>query len=110
MENAIAEQVIDLMVRRLVERFDPDQIILFGSYARGTARPDSDVDLLVVMPVTGSKRAKQLELRLALHDIPVAKDIILVTPDEVIRRRNIVGTIIRPALQEGKVLYARPQR
>ena len=43
---------IDEMVRRIAKRFDPDQIILFGSRARGTARHDSDVDLLVVMPVT----------------------------------------------------------
>jgi predicted nucleotidyltransferase len=96
------------MVQRLVERFDPDQIILFGSQARGTAAPGSDVDLLVIMPVSGSKRAQQLELRMALHDIAVPKDIILATPDEVARRRDVVGTIIRPALREGKVLYARP--
>jgi uncharacterized protein len=102
-------QAIEAMVQRLVERFSPDQIILFGSHARGTAGPDSDVELLVIMPVTGSKRARQLEMRVALHDIAIPKDIILVTPDEVARRRDIVGTLIRPALQEGKVLYARPQ-
>jgi hypothetical protein len=71
------------------------------------AGPDSDVDLLVIMPVAGSKRAKQVEMRVALHDIPVPKDIILVTPDEVARRRDVVGTIIHPALREGKVLYVR---
>ena len=101
---------IDEMVRRITERFDPDQIILFGSHARGTARPDSDVDLLVVMPVAGSKRETQIAIRCALHDIHVAKDIIVATPDEVEKRRNIVGTIIRPALGEGKVLYARGRR
>jgi uncharacterized protein len=99
--------IIDEMVRRLVERFDPDQIILFGSHARGAAGPDSDVDLLVVLPVAGSKREKQIEMRVALHDIAVPNDIIVVTPDDVARRRDIVGTIIRPALREGKVLYVR---
>lgn len=103
------EQAIEMMVQRLVDRFDPEQIILFGSQARGMAAPGSDVDLLVIMPVTGSKRAKQLEMRMALHDIAVPKDIILATPDEVARRRDIVGTLIRPALREGKVLYARPR-
>jgi len=63
----------------------------------------------VIMPVSGSKRARQLELRLALHDIPIPKDIILATPEEVARRRDVVGTLIRPALREGKVLYARSQ-
>ena len=101
---------IDEMVRRIAERFDPDQIILFGSRTRGTARHDSDVDLLVVMPVTESKRETQIEIRCALHDIHVTKDIIVATPDEVERCRNIVGTIIRPALREGKVLYARGRR
>ncbi len=108
MAGMTIEQSIQLMVRRLVDRFDPDQIILFGSHARGTPGPESDVDLLVIMPVSGSKRAKQLEMRMALHDIATPKHIILATPDEVARRREIVGTIIRPALREAKVLYARP--
>jgi uncharacterized protein len=95
------------MVRRLVEQFDPDQIILFGSHARGTAGPDSDVDLLVVMPVKGSRRAKQVEMRVALHDILVSKDIVVVSPEQVRRQRHVVGTLIQPALLEGKVRYAR---
>lgn len=100
-------RAVDEMVRRLVEQFDPEQIVLFGSQARGDARWDSDVDLLVIMPFTGSKREKQLELRLAVEGIMEPKDIILASPEEVARRRNIIGTLIRPALREGKVLYAR---
>ncbi len=103
------DRTIKRMVKRLVKRFDPEQIILFGSHARGAARPDSDIDLLVVLPLQGSKRAKQVEMRLALHDIRVPKDIIVATPEEVARQRNIVGTLIRPALREGKVIYARPR-
>lgn len=98
---------IDTVVRRLVERFDPEQIILFGSQATGAARPDSDIDLLVIMPYTGSKRQRQLEMRIALDDLLIGTDIILASPDEVRRHRNTVGTLIRPALREGKVLYAR---
>lgn len=101
------DQAIEAMVRRLVEQFDPVQIILFGSHARGMAGQDSDVDLLVVLPISDSKRAKQLEMRVALHDIRIPKDIIVATPDEVARRRDIVGTIIRPALREGRILYDR---
>jgi len=95
------------MVNRIVERFDPEQIILFGSYARGSANPDSDVDLLVVMKNVKSKRAKQVEMRCALHDIRIPKDIIVVTESELERYRNIVGTIVRPALREGKSMYVR---
>ena len=61
------------MVNRIVERFDPEQIILFGSYARGSANPDSDVDLSVVMKNVKSKRAKQVEMRCALHDIRIPR-------------------------------------
>ena len=95
------------MVKRLVEQFDPDSIILFGSHARGTASADSDIDLLVVLPIKGSKRAKRIEMRLALYEFPVEMDIIVATPEDVERFRDIPGTIIRPALQEGKVMYAR---
>ena len=101
------QQTIDEMVRRIVTQFDPERIILFGSHARGTAGPDSDVDLLVVMVFEGSKREKQVEVRLALHDIRIPKDIVVVTPDELERYRDVVGTIIRPALREGKAVYER---
>jgi uncharacterized protein len=105
-EESIQEK-IDKMVRRIVKKFKPEKIILFGSYARGTPTSDSDVDLLIIMPVSGSKREKRIEIGVALHDIRIPKDIIVATPDEVERRKNLVGTIIRPALEEGKVLYAR---
>ncbi len=107
MNSEKLDRILAQMVSRLVKRFDPDQIILFGSHARGTARADSDVDLLVILPIQGSKRAKQIEMRVALHDVRVAKDILVATPEEVVRHRNIVGTIVYPALREGKVLYAR---
>jgi predicted nucleotidyltransferase len=96
------------MVRRIVSRFHPDQIILFGSHARGEAGPSSDVDLLVVMPFSGSKREKQVEIRLALQGIGISKDILVSSPEEFQWRKEIPGTIERPAALEGRVLYARP--
>ncbi|MBI4730024.1 MAG: hypothetical protein HY775_11100 [Acidobacteria bacterium] len=65
------------------------------------------MDLLVVMPVEGSKREKQLEIRLALRRFRVPKDIVVTTPEEFLWRKEIPGTIERPAMREGKVLYAR---
>jgi len=100
-------QKINAMVRRIVERFNPLKIILFGSYARGNAGPDSDVDLLIVMPVRGSKRKKAVEIGVALHDIKVAKDVIVVTPQEFEWRKDVIGTIEWPAVREGQVLYAK---
>jgi predicted nucleotidyltransferase len=98
---------IEGMVRRIVKRFDPERIILFGSYARGTAGPDSDVDLLVVMPVTGSLREKAIEIGVALHGFDMPKDIVVTTPEDFAWRKDIPGTIERPAALEGRVLYAR---
>jgi uncharacterized protein len=103
-----AQRTIKRMIRRIVERFDPERVILFGSHARGTAGPDSDVDLLVVMPVSGSKREKQLEIRLVLREFGIPKDVIVTTPEEFAWRSEIPGTIERPAATEGKVVYARP--
>jgi predicted nucleotidyltransferase len=98
---------IDRMVRQIVADFAPDQIILFGSHASDQAGPDSDVDLLVVMPIEGSKRAKQLEIRMALHDVGIPKDIIVSRPEEFQWRKDTVGTIEHPAAHGGQVLYAR---
>ena len=104
---ASVETEIQKMVRRIVRRFHPERIILFGSHARGDASPDSDVDLLVVMPVEGSRREKAIEIRVALHDIRVPKDIIVTTPEDFEWRKEIPGTIERPAAREGRALYVR---
>ncbi len=101
------QEKIQEMVNRIVERFHPEMIILFGSYARGEAGPDSDVDLLIVMPVRGSRREKAVQIGVALHDIRVPKDIIVTTPKDFEWRKEIPGTIERPAAREGMVLYAR---
>ena len=102
----VSQKLIREMVDRIVRQFEPEKVILFGSYATGQAGPDSDVDLLVIMPFSGSKRLKRLEIRMAMHDIIVPKDIIVVTPEEFAVRKDIVGTIEYPAFREGKVLYA----
>jgi predicted nucleotidyltransferase len=95
------------MVRRIVQRFDPLRIILFGSWARGEARPDSDVDLLVVLSHVENKRQATIELLRTLNGVPVAKDIVVTTPDEIATRGNVIGPVLRPALREGKVVYER---
>ena len=98
---------IQRMVTRIVKEFRPERVILFGSHARGEGGPDSDVDLLVVMPVEGSRRDKAIEIGVALHDIRIPKDIIVTTPEDFEWRKEIAGTIERPAAMEGKTLYAK---
>ena len=95
------------IVQRVVPRFDPIRIILFGSHARGVAGPYSDLDLLVVLPHVTDKRKAGVEIRRVLADLTVPSDIIVTTPEEITRRGHLVGDVLRPALREGKVLYER---
>jgi predicted nucleotidyltransferase len=101
------KESIQEITSRIVRDFRPLRLILFGSHARGEARPDSDIDLLVVLPKVLDKRRVAVEIRRALGDLPICKDIVVTTPEEVSRRGNLIGTVLRPALREGKVLYER---
>ena len=102
-----SETYISTMVDRIVEGFQPSRLVLFGSHARGTATDTSDVDLLVILPKVSDKRDTAIEIRRALGDLPVCKDIVVATPEEVTLRGHLVGTVLRSALREGKVLYER---
>lgn len=93
------------MVDRIVKGFNPLRVILFGSWARGTANLWSDVDLLVVFPALDDKREMAINIRHSLNGLAVCKDILVSTPDEISGRGQIVGTVLHSALCEGKVLY-----
>ena len=101
------QETLDEIVSRIVERFHPEKIILFGSHARGGAATNSDVDLLVVMPVQETRRKLATQIDLSLVGIEFPTDVIVVTPEEVECNKDRIGTIIRPAIREGKVLYER---
>ena len=107
MSQLTVRESIDEMVALIVERFDPDRIILFGSHARGTANIDSDIDLLIVMPTNGSKRKKAVEIDLALVEMGVPKDVLVVSPEEADSYQDTVGTIVYTALHEEQLLYER---
>ena len=102
-----ADEIIAEMTRRIVEKFDPLQVILFGSRARGDARPDSDVDLLVVFPHVENSRLAAVTIHDELTGLGVAKDIVVSTPDEIAGRRHLIGNVLEPAMREGRVLYER---
>lgn len=93
------------VVDRIVRKFHPVKIILFGSWARGSAREDSDLDLLVVLPKTDHKRKSAIEVLRALNGLPISKDVVITTPQEIEERGETAGFILRPALEEGKVIY-----
>ena len=101
----INEQLIAEAVNRLVNKFNPNKIILFGSQARGNADGRSDYDILVICPVSDNRRSLTVEMDRSLYGLGLARDIVILTPEEFERDRHIPGTIARPAALEGKVLY-----
>jgi uncharacterized protein len=95
------------VVDRIVRKFHPEKIILFGSWARGEAREDSDLDLLIVMTKVEHTRKAAIQIGNALSNLPISKDIIVSTPKDIEKYGKTVGYILRPALTEGKIIYER---
>ena len=104
---AEAARKIPQLTKRIVDQFNPIKIILFGSHARGDPGIYSDIDLLVVLDRAEDTREASIEIRRALRGSGVAIDVIATTPAEVEEFGDMAGGILRPALREGKVLYAR---
>ena len=101
------QAMLDEIIRRIVEVAQPDRIILFGSAARGQMGPDSDLDFLVVKAGVAHRRRLAQQVYLGLFGIPVPVDVIVVSPQDIEAHGDKVGTIIAPALREGKVVYVR---
>lgn len=101
----VNEELLRIVVKRLADNFHPKKIILFGSQAKGTADDRSDIDLLVICSIKGARRQKMVAMDRSLRGLGLARDIVLLTPEEFDRDRYIPGTIARPAWQEGRVLY-----
>lgn len=106
------DQMIQNIVKAIVEASDPDRIILFGSAARAEVGPDSDVDLLVVEKESSfqgeSRWSESSRIRKALWRFPVPIDILLFTPEEVEKWKDSTNHIIARSIREGRVLYDRP--
>jgi uncharacterized protein len=101
------DEIIAEMTRRIVEKFDPLQVILFGSQARGDAHANSDVDLLVVFPTCENTRLAAVAILSELRGLGMDKDVVITTPEEIAARGHLIGTVLEPALREGLVLYER---
>jgi len=91
---------------RIVREFQPERIILFGSYAYGQPRPDSDVDLLVVLPFEGKAFRKSVEILNRISP-EFSVDLLARRPEDTARRYAEGDPLIREALDHGKVLYER---
>lgn len=106
------EALLHQMVETIVREVSPETIILFGSRARGDARTDSDVDLLVVEtePFTPQRgrRKEAARLYMALRGLAVSKDILLYSRDEFDRWKSSLNHVVGRAHREGRVLHGRP--
>jgi len=92
---------------RISKAFDPERIVLFGSYATGEATEDSDLDLLVVARTSLAPGERYAAVRRLLADIPASFDIVVKSPEEFARWRGVVNNIVYFADKYGKVLYER---
>ena len=100
--------VIRCFVRRLSAAFPAQQVLLFGSFAKGGASVDSDVDLLVVMPTSNEMR-QAIQITMAL-EAPFPLDLIVRTPEHLARGLREVDWFLRDIMATGKVLYAKSNR
>ena len=103
----IPMRAIRTVVKQIAEKFQPEKIILFGSYAYGKPRPESDVDLLVVMDTPLRSRQQRLEISRALSPRPFPLDIIIRTPKQLEERLSMGDLFLLEIATQGKVLYER---
>lgn len=105
--HPIAMSAIQALAQRIADRFQPQKIILFGSYAYGHPKPDSDVDLLVIMDTALRSRQQRLEISRVLSPRPFPLDIIVRTPRELAERIAMGDLFLNEIITRGKVLYER---
>lgn len=107
-QGLVTRSSIQQLAREIAGRFSPERIILFGSYAYGSPRADSDVDLLVVMP---ARNEIDQSLRIEEYlDPPFALDVIVRTPKNLARRLKDGDWFLREVVAQGKVLYEQPDQ
>lgn len=101
----IAFSEIETAAKILAEAACPRKVILFGSYARGEARDDSDVDFLVIEREPVDKALEMVRLRRALRPLRIPVDVLVCSVTDIDRWGRMSGTVLEAALREGKVLY-----
>ena len=104
---AVDQKLLTEIVRRIRAVGDPQRIVLFGSRGRGDARPDSDIDLLIIEESDLPRYKRSARYRRVLIGLFPAKDIVVWTPDEVRAWSAVKNAFVSVALREGRVLHER---
>jgi predicted nucleotidyltransferase len=108
-QRTAAKKEIRSVAEEVAKKFDPEKIILFGSYVWGQPDPESDVDLLVIMSGDGSDWDLSVEISTAIrHLFPM--DILVRSPQEITRRISQGDLFLKRVVEEGEVLYEQPRR
>lgn len=97
--------VLQAAIDTLIDAARPERIILFGSHARGDARPDSDLDFLVIEAKVEDRAKEMVRLRRALRPLRIPVDILVYSSEDVARWGDQPGSALYWALREGKVVY-----
>jgi|SRR5581483_8197162 len=105
----ITDELVEQVTRRIVRRFHPEQIIAFGSYARGEQAPDSDLDLFIVMKTDKPFTERMIEVDSIFGLRDWAMDIVVYTPEEFSSQQQVWGTLAATVRAEGRVLYEQPR-
>lgn len=107
-DSAISMQNIRGLVRRIADKFQPEKVVLFGSYAYGNPGSESDVDLLVVMNTSLSSRQQRLKISQAISPRPFPLNIVVRTPEELETRLKLGDPFLHEVMTRGRVVYERP--
>lgn len=103
----VTEDLLQEITRKIVDKFEPERVILFGSRASDSFHTDSDVDLLVIMETSGSPVQRAVEVKRVCRPRFVPMDVLVKTPDEVTNRLQQGSFFLRQILEQGRVLYER---
>ncbi len=103
----IPRETISAIAKKIAERFNPEKIILFGSYAWGKPGQDSDLDLFVIMESEERPIKRAGSIRKVLRELYVPMDILVRTPEELRHRIEIGDPFIKKIMRDGQVIYAR---
>lgn len=103
--KSLNDEVIQEIIVRTVKAVDPDKIILFGSYAYGKPKKDSDIDILIVMKSHLPRHKRSIEVYDALRGLIIPKDIVVYTPEEIKEWEDVPQAFVTSIIKRGRIIY-----